>query len=111
MCIFCKIVKGEIPCEKVYEDGKILIIKDINPQAKLHYLLIPKEHYSDMGELSSNNPESTAYCFSKIAALSEKLGLSNGYRLITNKGIDGCQSVQHIHIHILGGEKLAERMG
>ena len=110
-CIFCKIIAGEIPSKKVFENEDMIIINDINPQAKYHYLLIPKIHYENIGTLAMENSELLGRCLSVFATLTEKLGLNNGYRLITNKGDDGCQSVNHIHIHILGGEKLSEKMG
>ncbi len=110
-CIFCKIAGGLIPSNFVYEDEKMIIIKDINPQAKLHYLAIPKEHFCDITELSEKSPETLTHIFSVISQNKDKLGFSNGMRVITNVGEDGCQSVKHVHIHLLGGEKLSERMG
>lgn len=110
-CIFCKIISGEIPSTKIYEDDKMLIIKDISPQAKIHYLLMPKKHFDNIEEFAIKDGELLVYCLQTLAANSDKFGLQNGYRLITNKGADGRQSVNHIHIHILGGEKLSERMG
>jgi len=110
-CIFCKIVGGEIPSTKIFEDDKMMIIKDIHPQAKIHYLLIPKKHFDNIGEFANKDGELLVYCLQTLAANAEKFGFTNGYRLITNKGVDGRQSVNHIHIHILGGEKLSERMG
>ena len=110
-CIFCKIANGSIPSQKLYEDDKMIIIKDINPQAKLHYLAIPKEHFCDITELSKNSPETLTHIFSVIADKKNELGFKDGMRVITNVGENGCQSVKHIHIHILGGEKLAEKMG
>lgn len=109
-CIFCKIVANEIPSNKAFENEDMIIIRDINPQAKLHYLLIPKKHYVNIGELSLNDSELLSRCLKTFATLTDSLGLKNGYRLITNKGEDGRQSVGHIHIHILGGEKLSENM-
>ena len=110
-CIFCKIIAGEIPSTKVFENEDMVIIKDLNPQAKIHLLILPKKHYANIGELATNDADLLKRCFSAFAGLTDELGLQNGYRLITNKGDDGCQSVNHIHIHILGGEKLAEKMG
>lgn len=110
-CIFCKIANGVIPSQKMYEDEKMIIIKDINPQAKLHFLAIPKEHYCDITELSEKSPETLKHMFSVIAAKKDELGFKEGMRVITNVGENGCQSVKHIHIHLLGGEKLSERMG
>lgn len=110
-CIFCKIANGIIPSQKLYEDDVLIIIKDINPQAKLHYLAIPKQHFCDITELSKNNPETLTHIFSVIADKKDELGFKDGMRVITNVGENGCQSVKHIHIHMLGGEKLAEKMG
>ncbi len=110
-CIFCKIIDGEIPSTKVFENDDLIIIKDLNPQAKIHLLLIPKTHYENIEELAVNDPELLKRCFATLAEVSDSLGLKDGYRVITNKGENGCQSVKHIHIHILGGEKLAEKMG
>ncbi|MFA6867123.1 MAG: histidine triad nucleotide-binding protein [Clostridia bacterium] len=110
-CIFCKIIAGEIPSKKVFENEDMIIINDISPQAKCHYLMIPKKHYENIGDLATNDPELLGRCFAKFATLTDTLGLGNGYRIITNKGYDGCQSVNHIHIHILGGEHLSEKMG
>lgn len=110
-CIFCKIASGVIPSEKVFENEDMIIIKDISPQAKLHYLLIPKLHYSDISNFALLNSECLSRCLLTLAVLADTLGLENGYRLVTNKGENGRQSVKHIHIHILGGEKLNDRMG
>lgn len=110
-CIFCKIVDGVIPSDKVFENDDMIIIKDLNPQAKIHLLLIPKMHYENIEALAKDNPELLKRCFEALPAITDGLGLKDGYRLITNKGDNGCQSVKHIHIHLLGGEKLAEKMG
>lgn len=110
-CLFCKIIEGQIPSTKIYENDDMLIIKDINPQAKIHYLLLPKGHYADVGEIALNNPHLLGRCLAELARIADSLGLENGYRLVTNKGEDGCQSVHHVHIHIMGGEKLSDRMG
>ena len=110
-CIFCKIVSGEIPSKKVYEDEKILAFYDLNPQAKVHVLVIPKKHISCVDEINSSNSETVAYVFEKIPVIAKSLGLSNGYRVITNCGDDACQSVKHLHFHILGGRKLDVTMG
>lgn len=109
-CIFCKIVKGDIPSAKVYEDEDMIIIKDLNPQAPVHLLLIPKEHYANIVEMSDAQAQTLAKCLKKLATLTDKLGLQNGFRLVSNKGEDGCQSVGHLHIHILGGTKLSDTM-
>lgn len=109
-CIFCKIVKGDIPSAKVYEDEDMIIIKDLNPQAPVHLLLIPKEHYANIVEMSDTQAQTLAKCLKKLSTLTDKLGLQNGFRLVSNKGEDGCQSVGHLHIHILGGRKLSDTM-
>lgn len=109
-CIFCKIVKGDIPSAKVYEDENMIIIKDLNPQAPVHLLLIPKEHYANIVEMSDAQAQTLAKCLKKLSTLTDKLGLQNGFRLVSNKGEDGCQSVGHLHIHILGGRKLSDTM-
>ncbi|MDE6302993.1 MAG: histidine triad nucleotide-binding protein, partial [Clostridia bacterium] len=108
-CIFCKIIKGEIPSTKIYEDDDMLIIKDVNPQAEIHYLLLPKEHYANIIEMSDAQAQTLAKCIKKLSSMVDELGLSDGFRLVSNKGKNGCQSVEHLHIHILGGEPLADR--
>ncbi len=110
MCVFCKIINGEIPSDKVYENDKILILRDIEPQCKLHYLMIPKEHFADITEMTEKQAHDLADGFMTLASLTEKLGLLEGFRLVSNKGENGCQSVGHLHIHILGGEKLDPKM-
>lgn len=105
-CIFCKIVRGEIPSERYYEDEDMIVIKDIEPKAKLHYLCIPKEHFALLTEMNEEKAELLKRCFQKIAGMQKKLGLENGYRVIVNQGENGGQSVHHLHIHLLGGEKL-----
>lgn len=109
-CIFCKIANGEIPSTKLYEDDDMIIIKDLNPQAPVHLLLIPKEHYANIIEMSDAQAQTLAKCIKKLSALTDQLGLQNGFRLVSNKGADGCQSVGHLHIHILGGTKLSDTM-
>ena len=110
-CLFCKIVRGEIPSTKVYEDDNMIIIKDIAPQAPIHLLLIPKEHYANIIEMTDCQAQTLAKCLKKLSTLTDKLGLQDGFRLVSNKGANGCQSVEHLHIHILGGDKLNEKMG
>ena len=109
-CIFCKIAAGEIPSTKVYEDDKILAFRDINPQAPVHILIIPKAHYDSVNALD----ESTAPIVGDIMLIAKKLaaenGLGSGYRIITNIGEDGGQTVKHLHFHLLGGVKLSEKM-
>lgn len=105
-CVFCAIMDGEIPSDKVYEDDRIIIIKDINPKAKLHYLCIPKNHYKLLEQMTENDLDTIKYIFKKIPELKKQLGLENGYRMVINQGDDAVQTVFHLHIHLLGGEKL-----
>ena len=110
-CIFCKIAAGEIPSTKVYEDDKILAFKDIAPQAPVHIVFIPKDHIlSCADDITEENSAIIADIFVAIAKTAKQLGLENGYRIINNCGEDGAQSVKHIHFHLLGGEKLSERI-
>ena len=105
-CIFCKIIAGEIPAAKVYEDEKMLVFKDIEPKAKVHLLAIPKDHFKLLSEADGKRAEILGYMLSKIPEIALNNGCKNGYRLIINQGEDGGQAVFHPHIHILGGEKL-----
>ena len=107
-CIFCKIIAGEIPSPRLYEDEKMIIIRDIEPKAKLHYLCIPKTHFAFLSEMDEERAETLKYCFEKIAVLQTELGLQDGYRVIINQGDNGGQTVRHLHIHLLGGEKLSD---
>ena len=107
-CIFCKIVAGEIPSPRLYEDEKMIVIKDIEPKAKLHYLCIPKTHFALLNEMDEEKADIVKHCFKIIPTLEEKLGLSEGYRVIVNQGENGGQTVRHLHIHLLGGEKLGD---
>lgn len=110
MCIFCKIVRGEIPSKKVYEDDKILAFHDVNPQAPVHILVIPKAHIPSVDGINEENSEIIASIFEKIPEIAKEAGLSSGYRVISNCGDDACQSVKHLHFHILGGRQLSEQM-
>ncbi len=105
-CIFCKIIAGEIPSAKVYEDEEILIFKDIAPIAKIHLLCVPKEHFAYLSELNGTREDLLGRTLSKIASLAPTLGLADGYRLVINQGETAGQTVHHLHIHILGGEPL-----
>ena len=109
-CIFCKIIAGEIPSSKVYEDESVYAFRDIQPQAPVHVLVVPKKHVASADEINGENAELVAKIFAAIPAIAKAEGLTNGYRVITNCGEDGCQSVKHLHFHILGGKKLSERM-
>ncbi len=107
-CIFCKIVAGEIPSPRLYEDDQMIVIKDIEPKAKLHYLCIPKTHFTFLSATDGEKIEAVRHCFATIPAIVEKLGLKDGYRVIVNQGENGGQTVPHLHIHLLGGEKLGD---
>lgn len=109
-CIFCKIISGEIPSNKVFEDENVIAFYDINPEAKIHVLVLPKEHIKSVNEITEENSGIIAYIFEKIPEIAALAGITNGYRVITNSGSDACQSVQHIHFHILGGQKLPEHV-
>ena len=107
-CIFCKIVAGKIPSPRLYEDDKMIVIRDIEPKAKLHYLCIPKTHFALLSEMDNQRAEIVKHCFTVIPTLEKTLGLEDGYRVIINQGENGGQTVHHLHIHLLGGEKLAD---
>ena len=109
-CIFCKIIAGEIPSSKVYEDESVYAFRDIQPQAPVHVLVVPKTHIASVDEVSAENAALVAKIFEAIPKIAKAEGLMNGYRVITNCGEDGCQSVKHLHFHVLGGKKLSERM-
>ena len=109
-CLFCKIAAGEIPSTKVYEDDKILAFRDIAPQAPTHILVIPKCHIGSVAEITVENAPLVAHIFAVIPQIANQEGLENGYRVTTNCGPDGCQSVGHLHFHLMGGKKLSEKM-
>ncbi len=109
-CLFCKIIAGEIPSSKVYEDEVCYAFLDINPQAPVHCLVIPKEHIGSADEICDANTDTVGHIFKTLPRIASALGLSNGYRIVSNVGEDGCQSVKHLHFHILGGEKLSDKM-
>lgn len=106
-CLFCKIIKGDIPCTKVYEDDKVFCFKDIDPKAPVHVLVLPKKHISSLNEVTKEDSEIIAHIFMVIEKLVKELGISEaGYRVVSNCGEDGGQSVSHIHFHLLGGRSL-----
>ena len=105
-CLFCKIIAGEIPATKMYEDENMLIFKDIDPKAKNHFLCVPKSHFKLLSEMSETQSQMLKACFEKIPQLTDLLGLENGYRLVINQGEDAGQTVFHLHIHILSGQKM-----
>ncbi|WP_027625039.1 histidine triad nucleotide-binding protein [Clostridium lundense] len=106
-CIFCKIISGEIPSEKVYEDELVLSFKDISPEAPAHVLIIPKKHISSLNELKEEDEKIISHVFMVATEIVKKLGIADsGYRIVTNCGEDGGQTVSHIHFHLLGGRSL-----
>lgn len=110
ICLFCKIIAGDIPSNKVYEDDDMLAFRDINPQAKTHVLVLPKSHFATLAEMDAAQAELVKKCLVKIPEIAASLGLENGYRLIINQGKDAGQTVFHLHIHILGGQNMGEKL-
>lgn len=107
-CIFCSIIQGQIPSEKVFEDDKVLAFKDINPEAPVHIVIIPKKHISSINDLEYNDNELIGHIYNVAKKIAADLGISeSGYRIVTNCGNDAGQSVLHIHFHLLGGRSLA----
>ena len=109
-CLFCRIIAGEIPSTKVYEDDSVLAFRDIAPQAPTHILVIPKTHIGSVAEISSENSNIVAHIFEVIPQIAKAEGLDQGYRVVSNCGEDAGQTVHHLHFHILGGKKLSLEM-
>ncbi len=109
-CLFCKIASGEIPSTRVFENEDVVAFRDINPQAPVHILVIPRVHIPSTDGVTAENSVAVARVFAAIPEIAAAEGLKNGYRVITNCGEDGCQSVKHLHFHLLGGKKLPESM-
>lgn len=109
-CVFCSIVSGAIPSKKVYEDESVYAFYDINPNAPVHVLVVPKQHIDSVDQVSEQNIEVVGKVMLAIPKIAAQLGLVNGYRVITNCGEDGGQSVKHLHFHILGGKKLPVKL-
>ena len=109
-CLFCKIVKGDIPSTKVYEDEKVLAFRDIAPMAPTHILVIPKEHIGSVAEITAENAAIVAHIFTVIPVIAQAEGLEGGYRVVSNCGPDAGQTVHHLHFHILGGKVLSTDM-
>ena len=107
-CIFCKIVSGDIPSSKIYEDEQVVAFRDISPQAPTHILVVPKRHISGVNELASADETLVGHVYGVVARLVKELGIAeSGYRVVVNSGADGQQSVLHLHFHVLGGRLLA----
>ena len=110
-CLFCKIISGDIPSTKVYEDANCYAFRDINPQTPVHVVLVPKKHVHGLDETDDLTDTELASLVRAASAIARQEGLDKtGYRLISNCGDDACQSVGHLHFHVLGGQKMAERM-
>lgn len=110
-CLFCKIIKGEIPCNKVYEDTEILAFYDINPAAPIHILVIPKKHIKSLAQLEKDDEVIIGKIYGVINQIAEDKGFKqDGYRVIVNCGKNGGQEVMHLHFHILAGKQLGEKI-
>ncbi|SDZ19807.1 histidine triad (HIT) family protein [Proteiniborus ethanoligenes] len=106
-CIFCKIINGDIPVNKVYEDDKVIAFNDINPQTPIHILIIPKEHIPSTNHIGENNAYILSHIFIAINKIAKEKDLDKqGYRIVNNCGKDGGQTVEHLHFHLLGGRQL-----
>jgi histidine triad (HIT) family protein len=109
-CLFCKIVSGEIPSTKVYEDEHVYAFRDINPQAPVHILVVPRKHIASLADLDKAEDAELAACLRAVSLIARREKLDHGYRVVSNCGSDACQSVPHLHFHILGGTQMADRM-
>lgn len=105
-CLFCKIIAGDIPSTKVYEDDDMYAFRDINPEAPCHVLVVPKKHIASADEINAENSGIVAKIYEKIPEIARLGGVKNGYRVVTNCGADAGQTVHHLHFHILGGATL-----
>ncbi len=108
-CLFCNIIKGEIPSNKIYEDDLCYAFYDINPQAKVHFLVIPKTHIPSCGEVTQDDAALVGHLFAVIAQVTKEMGLTD-FRVVSNCGAGAGQTVPHLHFHVLGGEKLGEKL-
>lgn len=107
-CLFCKIIAGEIPSTRVYENDKVFAFRDINPQAPVHVLIVPKKHMANVLECDGETADALAGAIGEIAR--QEGVAQSGFRVVSNCGRDGCQSVSHLHVHLMGGAQLSERM-
>lgn len=106
-CIFCKIISGEIPSKKIFEDETCLVFHDVDPKAPVHFLAIPKEHITGADQIDGQNSAIVGHIFSVIAKAAKELGCEGGFRVVTNCGADAGQTVDHLHFHVLAGRELA----
>ncbi len=109
-CVFCKIINGEIPSCRVYEDDKCIAIRDINPQAPVHVLVMPRAHVEDIAECVARDDNLAGQLLKAAVKVAGDQNLTGGFRLVTNTGDDARQSVKHLHIHVLGGAELSDKM-
>ena len=109
-CLFCKIINGEIPSQKVYENEYVYAFRDIHPQAPVHVLVIPKKHFSSLDDTDTASDADLAECLRAVRVIAAQENLANGYRVVSNCGSDACQSVHHLHFHILGGRQMEDQM-
>lgn len=109
-CLFCRIISGEIPSTKVYEDEHVYAFRDINPQAPVHIIVVPKEHICCAEAIDGDSSVWVARCFEAIARIARAEGLDKGFRVVNNCGEDGGQTVMHLHFHIIGGMKLSDKI-
>jgi len=109
-CIFCKIIAGEIPSDKIYEDDMTVAFRDLHPQAPVHFLVVPKKHIKCAADITAENSAEVARCFEVIAKLAEQEKLQGGFRVINNCGENAGQTVPHIHFHVLAGEVMGEKI-
>ncbi len=109
-CLFCKIIEGQIPSAKVYEDEHTYAFRDIHPMAPTHVLVVPKQHIASLEEAGSASDAVLAAVLRTCAAVAAQEGLANGFRVVSNCGPDACQSVHHLHFHVLGGKQMSEHM-
>lgn len=105
-CVFCKIINGEIPTSKVYEDEYCFAFKDIEPLAPVHFLVVPKRHLASAAEINEEIAPVVGHIYQVIASLAKDMGIAGGYRVVTNCGADAGQTVQHLHFHVLAGKQL-----
>lgn len=105
-CLFCKIIDGQIPSAKIYEDNFMYAFHDIEPQAPVHFLVVPKAHIKSANEITHDNANIIAQIFARIPKICKDLGVANGYRIVNNCGRDGGQTVDHLHFHVLGRRSL-----
>ena len=109
-CLFCKIINGEIPSAKVYEDDLVFAFRDINPQAPTHILVVPKEHIDSAAAINAANSHLAARCLEAAAVIAGQENLTGGFRIVSNCGDDAGQTVKHLHFHVLGGRKMDDKM-